>query len=500
MIDRIKSKDERTEDYVDRVTNELFVSLGGLGNFYRDEFGFYYLDNTTHTTFRIPSNYKVAGEFTDLIEKLFNMVSSDTHATKIFDRLFSRIRRNARYVTLHHLSYYNADKNTLYVRNSDTTFVKITTKGFKIIHNGEDGIIGKGKFEEVEIDPKLIIDDAAWLANNLYRKVWFDDNYTNAEQQGALLKIWTLSLFFGNIIKARPLLVMSGDAGTGKTTVLRAIGQMIFGSNFQVIGIPKDERDFVSSTIHNHLLAIDNVDDDLPDWFADKIAGVATGMGFQFRRLYTDVDAEASIVRPDCFFALTTRTPRFNRDDVAERCLVLNLRRDEDYSRNALVIDRRMAWHHLLAELQKALINFKKYPNRSYKGEVRMVEFADFVVRCSSPKVEKQVKELLETITSSQIEFATENNQLLDALVDIGSKLDEEFSAIELLSLLNSEYNTDIRNTISLGGLIRKYRGLIAKKKIPMARERRGGMTYYIFGSPPQTDNTKLVENTLFND
>jgi hypothetical protein len=88
--------------------------------------------------------------------------------------------------------------------------------------------------------------------------------------------------------------------------------------------IPATPVDFDVIMAGNWLAAFDNLDD-YASWHKDRLAMAATGAAPTKRKLYSDSDLVRSIYR--AFVILTSRDPRYIRDDVAERMLVLNTRR-----------------------------------------------------------------------------------------------------------------------------------------------------------------------------
>ena len=73
-----------------------------------------------------------------------------------------------------------------------------------------------------------------------------------------------------------PLLAMIGEKGSGKTSVLRRIGQLLFGPKFQVMGMSHEPKDFDAAVTSEAFVVIDNADANVP-WLDDKLAVVATG-------------------------------------------------------------------------------------------------------------------------------------------------------------------------------------------------------------------------------
>ena len=52
------------------------------------------------------------------------------------------------------------------------------------------------------------------------------------------------AMFFPELFPTRPMLAMIGEKGSGKTSVLRRIGQLLFGPKFEVMGMSDEPKDF----------------------------------------------------------------------------------------------------------------------------------------------------------------------------------------------------------------------------------------------------------------
>jgi hypothetical protein len=61
-----------------------------------------------------------------------------------------------------------------------------------------------------------------------------------------VLRVWVACQFVRHLLPTRPILILTGSVGSGKTTLGRAIGQALFGTAFQVAALPPSERDFYS--------------------------------------------------------------------------------------------------------------------------------------------------------------------------------------------------------------------------------------------------------------
>src|SRR5262245_31363868 len=130
-----------------------------------------------------------------------------------------------------------------------------------------------------------------------------------------------------------PVAVITGEQGTGKSSLVRVLARLIDPRMPEQKSTPRTEEDLLVGAKGQHFLSFDNVSG-LPDWLSDAICRLSTGGGAGKRRLYTDEDEvlfsgrrlvaingiEDVAVRPD----LVDRAVMLALEPIAER-----QRRDE---------------------------------------------------------------------------------------------------------------------------------------------------------------------------
>ena len=86
-----------------------------------------------------------------------------------------------------------------------------------------------------------------------------------------------------------PILVLTGEQGAAKTTMLRLCRRLIDPNASPVRSQPKELRDLMIAARKSWLLAYDNISA-LPGWLSNGFCGLSTGTGFSIRSLGTDDD------------------------------------------------------------------------------------------------------------------------------------------------------------------------------------------------------------------
>jgi energy-coupling factor transporter ATP-binding protein EcfA2 len=86
-----------------------------------------------------------------------------------------------------------------------------------------------------------------------------------------------------------PVVVVTGEQGTGKSSLVRILARLIGPRMPEQRSTPRTEEDLLVGAAAQHVLSFDNVSG-LPDWLSDAICRLSTGGGAGKRQLYTDTD------------------------------------------------------------------------------------------------------------------------------------------------------------------------------------------------------------------
>lgn len=140
-----------------------------------------------------------------------------------------------------------------------------------------------------------------------------------------------------------PILVASGEAGSGKSFFSRIVRSLVDPSAAPIRAVPRDDRDLVVSASNSWLLAFDNLSS-VPAWLADALCRLATGSGFATRMLHTDRDEMIfEAARPVIINGIAQLT---DRADLADRSVTVHL--------SAIAEVDRKPEDELLAEFENA--------------------------------------------------------------------------------------------------------------------------------------------------
>lgn len=318
-------------------------------------------------------------------------------------------------------AYFDAENHVLYVSRFNGSVIKITDAEITEIPNGADCVYFADDSSWTPFDFESQPPDALRsLSALLFDGIEFEGDEQQTIDQSAMLRMWMLGLFFGSILPTRPILALIAEKGSGKSMTLRMIGKTLFGPNYNVTQIGHDVRDFDALISAEHLVVLDNLDAYQP-WLNDRLAMAATGGTAKRRQLYTD--AAVVSMRMRAFLAITARTPKFRRDDVADRLLIFRLRRrktfqPEDEIHRKVLSARNCLWTELIHELQQVVRALKSHPTAPEAMSLRMADFASFVTRIGQAHGEEStVAKALEALSVEQQQFSTEEDDITEEVL-----------------------------------------------------------------------------------
>lgn len=180
-----------------------------------------------------------------------------------------------------------------------------------------------------------------------------------------------------------PVLIVSGEQGSAKSTFVRLLRSMIDPNAAAQRSLPREDRDLFIAANNGHVLSFDNVSG-LPTWISDTLCRLSTGGGFAARTLYTDSDEILfDAMRP---IALNGIEDVVSRPDLAERGLFITLTAIPETARrteseiNAAIDGARPAI--LGALLDAVMTGLRRLPTTKLERMPRMADFALWATAC----------------------------------------------------------------------------------------------------------------------
>jgi hypothetical protein len=338
------------------------------------------------------------------------------------EALFTESLNRGTATRVHRLAWFDSVTHVLYLNNHDDQIYRITEDAIELVDNGTDGVLF---LSDPRNEPFELVheEDLGNLFHELVtEEINFEasDRLTLAEQR-LIFDHWFYSIFFGSIMPTRPILTFIGPKGSGKSYTLKRIGILLFGSRFGVQSLPSKEDDFDAIVTNTHYAAFDNADSKVK-WLPDRLAVCATGGTVSKRVLYTTNQLADFPI--DCFLGITSRTPHFNRDDVADRLLIgyvkrfeTNQFRSENELKAAILQQRNRILTAVVRHLQECLAALKQSEGKTYRTSFRMADFAVFCLRLADAKgTTSTVEDIFAKMQNEQAAFTLEGDSLVDLL------------------------------------------------------------------------------------
>lgn len=324
--------------------------------------------------------------------------------------------------TVYPFAHWNRETATLYVFDLDRTVFKITKQGVEEVANGTDGVLflknqkwQRFRYLRGETATADLFDEIVVGSIN-FAKSTFD-----RVEVLLLLRIWFYALFFPELFPTRPILAFIGEKGSGKSSILRRIGKALFGPEFNVSQLSEDPKDFDAIVTHDAFVALDNVDT-CSKWLEDRLAVSATGGRVTKRELHTTNRLVSFPIR--AFLGITSRTPHFRREDVADRLLPIHVDRYDSFRPEADLLDallsnRDQFMTSIIDELREVVQIISEAKTSTTGEKLRMADFVDFALKVSEGRGSGDgMRRILEKISSEQATFALEADPLVELLED----------------------------------------------------------------------------------
>lgn len=404
-------------DKCQKVTKLVIEEILQRGKFFKDNnYSYIFLDDDKKIIPIINSD--------EQLKRLLNRMginAAKDYYNYVVNELSTYAFDNGAQIETHNFCYYDRKNNALYIFNNDKTVYKITTENIEELENGDEGIMFNYK---QDYEPFRL---ANFDNSTDYFKKYVTDSMNIDTEAGeltdseykTLLWLWFLSTFFDSIMPSKVILVAIGEKGSRKTSTLRRLGIILFGSKYNVRPLPNKAEDFDTLVTNSHFVILDNADTKR-EWLNDKLASVATGQTIEKRKLYTDNESVKLPTRT--YLALTSRTPGFTRDDVSDRLVGIYLTRVEDFiTENEVMVDvidhRNEIMSYIMYELQKVLKTLEITKEHKYRTNFRIADFAIFGLRIFDVLGKKaEFESILDKVIEAQKAFAVEEDSLVYVL------------------------------------------------------------------------------------
>lgn len=191
----------------------------------------------------------------------------------------------------------------------------------------------------------------------------------------SVLRAYILFLLFRGGTTTRPILALYGQPGSAKTTTAKLLYRLVYGYYKSISGITNGD-DFDMAVATQPFVNFDNLDTWF-QWLPDKLALCAGDSDIEKRKLYTDMDTV--LLKRQALVSITAHNPKFSREDITDRLLLLVFRRLELFGSENIILDRitsirNQLWTSIVRDVQRILATPK--PNINDVPQFRIEDFA----------------------------------------------------------------------------------------------------------------------------
>lgn len=349
------------------------------------------------------------------LNSTFGLNSTEQEQRYVIHELIAHTRGLPLAQDLQLLSYYDAFTDKLLLHTGGRDVLHIGPQSVEIHPNG----YGNATFAW---GSKTDVFRPEGHLEHDWHEVLFADslNYTlglSKDEALAVLRSWFLYLLFRNLPTTRPILAIFGQPGSGKTTIAHILYRLIYGKNKSLSGITDSEA-FDLAVVTQPFVAFDNVDS-WERWLPDRIALSSSITDVERRKLYTDYDL--IVLQRQALICITAHNPRFMREDVTDRLLLILLRRypenefkDETKILDNISVQRNAIWASIVRDVQRVLRTPR--PASSEATPFRILDFSYFglwFARSHSLEMEQNFRLAITKIAGGQRSYNLEEDQLL---------------------------------------------------------------------------------------
>ncbi len=395
-------------------------------------------------------------EFTGYLWKTYGLDTLDPMTAHVISMLRNGAVASGLQRNLRRFSYWDKQNKTLYISTYDGYCYRI---------NGDldpfQGVapqpVGAGSSVFKDDDGGAPCENP-YLGNHkvLFKSLIDDLQYVpttaggmSPDLQRMCLSIWMFTIAFPDLMPTKPLLLVEGVPGSGKTLALQRIALALHGKHTP-IQVPKQEdKDFAVKILRSPIAILDDINVSIP-WLQDTLCSYATGAGWTKRKLFTDDDEHS--IQPESFLAITTNNPTtFRQGQVADRCLIIRLERrggDGFLSADQLFEKIREDRHEIFGEwltwLNEIVAELRLH-RPPVVTKTRMADFAHLahviarvLARPGGPDGDwspAAVNEMLDCMQNERDALVMEEDpliELLDRWLEVGSNHSREVSSADL--------------------------------------------------------------------
>ncbi|MGA5582738.1 ATP-binding protein [Streptomyces thermodiastaticus] len=325
------------------------------------------------------------------------------------------------------------------------------------------------------------------------------------DESWPLMVSWLVSGLVPGI--PHPLLFLSGEQGTAKSTATKMLVQLIDPSAAPARSTPKDPDDWATAAVGSWVVGLDNLSR-IPEWLSDAMCRAATGDANVKRTLYSDSDVTVQeFKRVLIVNGIDVGTLR---GDLADRMIPVHLHRiTQRRTETALWEAYTEAHPRILGALLDLLVAvLAKLPairKKADRGEILLPRMADYglIMAALDEVYGVPEKSILRDYLQQRTELAeevVESNQVASQLLQFMKRMPARSDGVhywageasELLDELTAQVGITNdkwpRTPGALSGRINRVASDLDKLGVDIARSKSNGKRYITITYVPKTD------------
>lgn len=346
------------------------------------------------------------------------------------------------------LSRYDQERKVLYVYLGQGRVARLDGGIITWISNG----CGCLFVEDELFEPVRPIFTEEDKLSHILNLVKFNDSYLS---QGEIELLWKSQLdctFVPDFLMARPLILYLGDEGSGKTTLQRIPGYIIYGSKFDVTNRLRTEDAFDAAVCHTRYLAIDNLTK-CSAWMEERLKTISTGTTIRLRKLYTT--NEQVTYFPRCLVSISSiKYPYSDAADTLSRIIPFEIEKPPAHVSDMLIRERVLKsrnyiWGQILVGLNEVLrVRSGRQPTSCSS---RLGDFFELVSNVAEIRGQKiNITSLINRLELHKLNVSGKDDRVLRGLIKIIPTIKgQKMSAEEICQEL-AKVNVDV-DAVSLG-------------------------------------------------
>ena len=358
----------------------------------------------------IPVN-RSSGYLDTLLTASYGLNSSEMEHHYVVSALDAHTRSVPANVKRGVLSHYRPEDNTVLLHCGASNILRISSTGVERIPNGSIDIMFPWL---VNAEPFMPVQglDQHW-SDILFNGALDTIVDTDKRHAKALLTCWFIFLLLRNAVTTQPIVAFFGQPGAGKSTLFKRIYRLLYGTN-KALGSVTTPDNFDHAVATDPFLVLDNVDT-WEKWLPDRLALCASRSEIVHRKLYTDSDT--LILERQALIGITAHNPKFNREDVVDRLLILTFERIKHFKPEGEILDsitklRPELWGSIVTDLQAVLA--QEWPKDNELPQFRIEDFSRLGFRIAKAlHIEDDFARSLVKIRNDQRQFNLGEDDIL---------------------------------------------------------------------------------------